>query len=106
MQTPDQGIYVTDRLDYALEYAGLEYILDRVNEKWLLVERPGFEGKDHYVFILQIDTDELMIDEDYLGTLAFALQRILPLLQQIYASISVIRSYKFSLIKVLNLIKQ
>ena len=72
LQTPDQGIYVTYNLDYALEYAGLEDEWDRENEKILFMERPGFEGKDHYVFILQINPDELLIDEDYLGALTFS----------------------------------
>ena len=41
-----------------------------------------------------------------LGTLAFSLQKILPLLQQIYESISGIRSFKVSLRRILSLIEE
>ena len=57
------------------------------------------------LFLYKINDNSFINIIPYIGTLTFGLTRTLPVIQQIYASISVIRSYKSSLIKVLNLAK-
>jgi len=74
LQTPDQGVYVTSNLEYALEYAGLEEVVDHEKLKVMYTPIPGSEGKkDYYISIIQAEPDRLFIDEDLLGSLTISI---------------------------------